>query len=96
MRTDVTEAVNTCKLCLLCRCTNSVSVLNVSGLLVIFEDSGEFEGAVVTSAGALQLNSHHLISSHIDRSIKSGCIACRSVNGRESHREYEGEGEKGL
>lgn len=53
------------------------------GCFVIFEDSRELEGAIVTSAGALQLNSHHLISSHIDRSIKRGCMACRSVNGRE-------------
>lgn len=65
------------------------------GCFVIFEDSRELEGAIVASTGALQLNSHHLISSHIDRSIKSGCMACRSVNGRESQREYEGEGEKG-
>lgn len=46
------------------------------------------------STGALKLNSHHLISSRIDRSIKRGCMACRSVNGRGSQREYEGEGEK--
>lgn len=66
------------------------------GCFVIFEDSRELEGTIVAGAGALQLNSHHLISSHIDRSIKRGCMACRSVNGRESHRAYEGEGEKGV
>lgn len=62
---------------------------------VISEDGRELEGIIVASAGALQLISHHLISSHIDRSIKRGCMACCSMNGRESQREYEGEGEKG-
>lgn len=61
------------------------------GWFVIFEDSRELEAEIVASAGALQLNSHHLISSHIDRSIKRGCMACRSVNGRERERDIEGE-----
>lgn len=65
------------------------------GCFVIFEDSRELEAAIVASAGALQLNSHNLISSPIDRSIKRGCMACRSVNGRESQGEYEGEGLRG-
>lgn len=67
------------------------------GWFVIFEDSRELEAEIVASAGALQLNSHHLISSHIDRSIKRGRMAYRSVNGREraSQRECEGEGMEG-
>lgn len=97
MRTDVTEAVWILASSVYCVAVQIVSLFWLSvGCFVIFEDSRELEGTIVAGAGALQLNSHHLISSHIDRSIKRGCMACRSVNGRESHRAYEGEGEKGV
>lgn len=95
MRIDVSEAVSTCKLCLLCRSTNKCPCFDSARCFVISEDIGELEAAIVTNAGALQLNSHHLVSTHIDRRIKRGCKACCSVNGRERRGEYEGEGEKG-
>lgn len=44
------------------------------------------------STGAQQVESHYLIFSLIG--VLGGCMACCSVNGRESHAEYEGVGEQ--
>lgn len=95
MRTDVSKALSTCKLCALCHYTNNLSVLFHFCCFLIFKDS--------TNDTRLELSQMQELCSWTPTTssplkligVLRGCTACCSVNGRERQGEYEGEGGEG-